>query len=168
MLSPARVCLTSLLLASSVLGQQTTSEPEPEPGCDISATFGSTQINVSWAPCGASGLEVLHYDISLLDLSLLTFNATATVECREEQCDYTFELVKPCLKYNISLVLILEDQTNTYNSLAGRAGEEIPGAVTLDGVTEGFTVNNTETTESSISISWSAPKTGRNNKYLYF
>ena len=158
MLNPLGVFLL-LLPTSSVLGQ--------EPDCNITATFGSTKISVSWEPCGVSGAAVHHYDISLLDIVLFTFDVEATVECRKEQCEYTFELVKPCLEYNISLVMTLNNgtnNTNTYNSLTGRAREEIPTAVTLDGVTAGFSVDST--TESTMNISWFPPETGIRNNIL--
>ena len=153
MLNPLGVLLI-ILLSSRILALS-----ESEPDCNITATFGSTKINVSWVPCGVNGSDVQYYDIFLLDIVLFTFDVEATVECRKEQCDYTFELVKPCLKYNISLVMTLNDNTNkTFNSLTGTAREEIPTAVT------GFHVDNT--TENSMSISWFAPETGRNTKFI--
>ena len=159
MLNPLGVFLI-ILLSSRALALS-----EPELDCNITATFGSTKINVSWVPCGVNGSDVQYYDIFLLDIVLFTFDVEATVECRKEQCDYTFELVKPCLKYNISLVMTMNDNTNnTYNILTGTAGEEIPTAVTLNGVTAGFSVDNI--TESSMSISWFAPETGRNTKFI--
>ena len=159
MLSPLGVFLILLgSPGSSVLTQST--EPQPEPDCNITATFGSTKISVSWEPCGVSGADVQYYEITLEDIVLSTFGAEATVECRKEQCEYTFELVKPCLEYNISLVMTLNEGTNTtYNSLTGRAGEEIPTAVTSNRVTAGFNVDST--TESSMNISWFPPVTGR-------
>ena len=168
MLNPLGVFLL-ILPTSSVLAQ--TSETEPD--CNITATFGSTMINVSWEPCGAIGTNVHHYDIFLVDIVLFTFDVEATVECRKEQCEYTFGLVKPCLEYNISLVMTLNNGTNNtnntaynYNTLTGRAGEEIPTAVTLNGVTTGFSVDST--TESSMTISWFPPETGiLNIKYIF-
>ena len=131
-----------------------------ESDCHLGATFGSTKINVTWEPCEVTGAEVFLYDISLEDNSKQTFNQSATVECRAQVCQYSFELVKPCLNYTITLVMTLKNgNTSTYTTVTDRTEEEIPTAVTLDGVNEGFTIVNT--TLDSISISWFPPEIGR-------
>ena len=130
-----------------------------ESQCDILATFGSTKINVTWEPCDetsgepVSGQDVTLYFISLQDNSKYTFNQSATVDCRLALCEYTFDLVKPCLNYTISLVMTMRDNnTNTYTTVTARTEEEIPTSVI------GLTVGTT--TESSINISWFPPDSG--------
>ena len=146
--------IISLLSLSSLLAKE----------CSPSATFGSTKIDVRWSPCGVAGTGVSLYHISLEDNSKHTFNQSATVECRDTLCEYTFDLVKPCLNYTISLVMTLKNGTSvTYDTFTDRTQEEIPTAVATDGVTEGFNMDNA--TSDSISVSWSPPEIG-NTKYF--